>query len=380
MLRAATIAIGLTLAAGAGTDAAEQRPVYQLMRDLQDIQDRSAFGKEEIGDRLANAAARFAETDKSEQMAWNDERSRNAVAYFLLTGGDVRGVKWPVVAATKDRPEANLLRKALEYSVADKGNARDALDTLDPREAPAELAGALALAQARLMAKSDRVRAKEKLVAAQILSPGGLIEEAALRQQLFLLDGAADVSRVARIVHRYLGRFAGSYYAENFLQRLERLAEDMWIGTGSADQREFMGVIDSLPASARARLAMRIARSSLLRGDQPGALIATDTTCKGQAEDEAILRRCGLYREIASVYGGAETERGTGFAFSHWDGAADEDRLLRACAILVRDYVHSTQSPKLDDIGGSTADGESQDVQNVRKQIADVDLVLSGGR
>ena len=93
MLRAVTIAIGLTLAAGVGANATERQPAYELMRDLQDFQDRSAFGKEQVADQIANAAIRFAETVNSEQIDWKDERDRNAVAYFLLTGGDPQGVK-----------------------------------------------------------------------------------------------------------------------------------------------------------------------------------------------------------------------------------------------------------------------------------------------
>ena len=380
MLRAVTIAIALTLAAGVGANATQRRPAYELMRDLQDFQDRSAFGKEQVADQIANAAIRFAETVNSEQIDWKDERDRSAVAYFLLTGGDAQGVRKAVVAATKDRAEAALLGKALEFSVADNRDAREGLEAVDPREAPAELAGALALAQARVLAKRDRARASEKLTAAQILSPGGLIEEAALRQQLFLLDSEADARRVARIVHRYLGRFANSYYAENFLQRLERLVEDMWTATDAAARREFMDAIESLPATARTRLAMRLARSSLLRGDQRGALTATEAVCKGQTEDAAVRWRCDLYREIASIYGRAETEGGADLAMSHWEGASDEDRLLRACAWVVSAYVYSSQSPKIEAVSGPKADDETQEVKKVRRRISEVDLILSSDR
>ena len=168
--------------------------------------------------------------------------------------------------------------------------------------------------------------------------------------------------------------------SEKIKEAIERLVEGMWTATDAAARREFMDAIESLPATARTRLAMRLARSSLLRGDQRGALTATEAVCKGQTEDAAVRWRCDLYREIASIYGRAETEGGADLAMSHWEGASDEDRLLRACAWVVSAYVYSSQSPKIEAVSGPKADDETQEVKKVRRRISEVDLILSSDR
>ena len=79
------------------------------------------------------------------------------------------------------------------------------------------------------MMEHDRRIASEKLLAARILAPGGLIEEAALRRELFILDNETDPNAIRRIVGRYFSRFGRSAHVENFVERLETLTEQGWI-------------------------------------------------------------------------------------------------------------------------------------------------------
>ena len=72
----------------------------------------------------------------------------------------------------------------------------------------------------RPLCPGDKANAKaavELLDWARLLSPGGLVEEAALRREIALLAGAKDVARVAMLTRQYVTRFAASLYAADFL-------------------------------------------------------------------------------------------------------------------------------------------------------------------
>lgn len=357
----------------------QQREPYVAYRQLQDERDKAAFGAVAIDGELAKVVERFIASVNSAEVDWSDHRNANALVMFLLTGGEARQVSAAIAAASKNGTDSSLINKSLAFATNDRRAKPEEFVAIDPKIVSPEVAGAVAFAEARLLAGYDRFRAVEKLIAAAILAPGGLIEEAALRQQLFLLDKKADVVRVERIASRYLGRFPKSRYVENFLQRFRKLIEDMWIERQGGTRSDLIEMVDGLPPEFRSDTLMRMARSSLLRGDHEGARISIGTVCdekRGSARHQA---RCQLYRWLATGFGRSETEDdASAIAEANAVDLSDEDLLLQACARLLRAFALESESASA--IASDAQPQREEDFEEaraIRDQISEADQILS---
>ena len=87
------------------------------------------------------------------------------------------------------------------------------------RSLPAGLAGQLALTQSALVVREAPARSLELLDLARLLAPGTLVEEGALRRQIFVVAQGGDATRFEALSIQYLRRFRRSVYAGNFRQR-----------------------------------------------------------------------------------------------------------------------------------------------------------------
>ena len=357
---------------------AQQREPYVLYRQVQDDSDKAAYGASAIDGESENVVERFIASVNSARVDWSDDRNKNSLVMFLLTGGDARTVSSAVADASKDEKGSSLIEKSLAFATSDRHAKPEEFAAIDPKLVSPEIAGAVAFAEARQLVGYDRSRAVEKLTVATILAPGGLIEEAALRQQLFLLDKKTEIERVERIAYRYLGRFPKSRYAENFLQRFRRLVEDIWADREGATRLDLIEMVDGLPPEVRSDIIMRMARSSLVRGDHDGAQIAVRTICDKTPGSAQPRVRCRLYRWLASGVDGSETEAGAPAVDADSVGLSDEDRLLKACADSLRaSGVESGSASVKASHMQPQRDEDLVEARAIRDHIAEADKVLS---
>ncbi|MDE2361489.1 MAG: hypothetical protein KGM42_02330 [Hyphomicrobiales bacterium] len=234
--------------------------------------------------------------------AWKDRVDRDALAIYLLRGG-VKFTAWSFAANAASPDEQALLRGAIALAENKPADARRFLEPLDPLSAPPGVAGPLALARARLWQKGDSADQSYLLRLARLLEPGGLVEETALRQEIFLATEQNDVDRFIDLSRRYANRFQQSTYASNFLSRFESYYVRAWIAANDADRERIDRVLDQFSAHDQTELRLSLGREALLSGDLEGARTAVSRVgnIEGLAAQEAARSR--LYELVPGIFG-----------------------------------------------------------------------------
>jgi len=193
------------------------RQPFMLMRKLRAVQDKVAHGSAPAFEEQKRLIR-----DIGEQMrqlppqVWDDTRNVRAAVYYVLTGGDPRVL---TIVAGHDTPiyvPKRLIKGALAFGEGRTVDAMSFLSRVDVRTLDPSLAGIVALIQGTLVAKRDAAKAISLFDEARMHSPGTLIEESALRQEVLLLARQGELQRFDQLSSQYSRRFENSLFARNF--------------------------------------------------------------------------------------------------------------------------------------------------------------------
>ena len=252
---AAACAIAPTAASAAEVSA----PAWALQRSLSALRDRAMWNEEAYVLSLLltrEVAAAFRAVGDE---GWDDPRTRAALLAYALSGGNRALVRERLVR----------IGERLDPGVAEATAAY----LSRPDDAAAQLAEAVALfpetvrplvhlAIGALDPMADD--APMHLLRAELLAPGTLIEEAALRRRIALpphpgLD-AGDWHHAAL---GYLRRFGGTRGGP---ATIRPIARGFAVHGAEFEPADMRGVIDAAPTAMREALALEIARECVLSG------------------------------------------------------------------------------------------------------------------
>lgn len=304
MIRASAI-IAVLLAspgwAGAEQNEIPAREPYQLVRTLQVLQDEIARGNLDAHHRQPALLKRLGEEfQKADPAVWKDQRNSRAIVTFLLSGGSPQ-VVGALRAKNLLRIDAAIVDGAIAYIEGRADDARVRLAGINTRSLPSTMAAEIALAQAALVAQSDTKAAMERLDEARLLMPGTLVEEAALRRELFVAGQADDFDKFEVLAQRYFRRFRYSIYAGNFRQRLA-LAAARFSFVQQADQfPRLVALVSQLDSVGQRNLYLLIARTALVRGKVVMADLAAEQVLSLTEEGSPERERARFYRAAARV-------------------------------------------------------------------------------
>ena len=331
----------LTSDRNGGAHAETEAPPYIAIRDLQRLQDRIAAGDSVAAaahaKAIAHTAVAFASVKSS---VWSDVRNARAVVLYLFSGGNASAIAEAIPPATVSKETQLLYEGALAYGLGQDEKARDRLLPIDARALPSGLGGHLALVQATLMASSDKAKAIERLDLARLLEPGTLVEEAALRKELMLIDvGDRDLAKFTLLSRRYVGSFPRSVYFTNFRQLLAQAAMAAGATDDPAQGARLQQIVEVLDPPDRCHLLLAIAHDALVLGRMKMAAFTS--------EEAGRLARHGDPDEArAMVYFGASTIAGSRYELGRKALVAapvarldDNDQALRTSAIAVSDMI-----------------------------------------
>jgi chemotaxis protein MotC len=342
-MKAIFIALSIFLGSAPFARAEEQPPPVvknapevaspaEIMRALSQAQDVMLFdGKQSLAEQ-ARLSRAFAEAARVGGPAlWQSARNRRALALFLMTGGDAESVKDVVAQVPKESEEYTAITGAMAFAKGADKDARAILLGIDPRGAPAEIGGQIALTQGMLLADLDAPKAMAALDLARLLAPGALVEEAALRRQIFISAGGDDVSRFVALSERYRLRFPNSSFAQNFERKFREGFRKFWLEKGMTDRAALSSGIQDLPNEAIVQLYLDVARAGLSSGKMEGASEAA-RKAKVEARDNATASsRADLYLFASNILGADPNSSKTAPIVS---GLALEDRILGEAASL----------------------------------------------
>ena len=286
---------------------AEPEPLpkaVQMVRTLQLMQDQIAIGSTEahMGQRglLTILDTRFMELD---QKSWLDRRNVHAAAAFVLSGGNPQILRKLLEMADpalplEDRP---FIEGVLAYVEGREDEARGKLLSIDLQSLPPMLSAQFALVQSALLVRTDARRSADLLDFVRLQAPGTLLEEGALRRQVFVASQTGDMKKFLALSSAYLRRYRHSVYAGNFRQRLASALTRIDFGKDQALFEGVVGVLADLEPDARRDLYLLAARSSIEQGLTKSARMLADKAAELSGSDAGSAARAKLYRAAAMV-------------------------------------------------------------------------------
>ena len=215
-MRAASLAL---FAWATATSALAQDPLqpYQMVRSLQLVQDRLALGDHAalpMQNKLLEMVDERFRTAKTD--VFEDPKNLRALLVYGMSGGNPATVKTAAARIELDQTNQAIITGVLDYVGGKPGPAIEALQPIDPMTLPSDVGAFVALIKGSLLATEDPVQALALLDQARLLSPGTLVEEAALRRSVAIATTNADAARFALASTQYVERYLLSPYASQF--------------------------------------------------------------------------------------------------------------------------------------------------------------------
>lgn len=352
-----------------------ERQPYVLMRSLRSVQDQIAQG--------STAAHQFQKNfmrDLGIQLialppaVWDDVRNVRAAAYFVLSGGDPRVLR---VVTDRDLPnfiDRRVLRGAFAYGEGRSTDAKALLEKADARSLDPALGGMLSLIQGTLYAKSDAKKAIAYFDDARLLSPGTLVEESALRQEILLLAKEGETERFDVLSGQYSRRFSKSLFAATFRRqfiagfaRQSYKGMEDWISRTEAE-------LQKMPEEERLGMYLAIAEEATKGGHFDIARYASDNALKLAPAGTRERSRASLY-DGAILIATDDYDQGLArLAEIDENQLGASDREIYDAALLVSRRVRQWPVAPADN-----SDPMPESVSRAQQLISQADTLLGGG-
>jgi chemotaxis protein MotC len=293
--------LGLLGSARADEIVKAAREPYQLVRSLQALQDQIARGNLDAHNAqpalLKQLGEQFQAVDPD---VWKDPRNSRAAIVFLLSGGAP-----PIIEALRSRKllsiDEAILDGAIAYVEGRSEEAKAKLGDVKARTLPATLGAEITLAQSALLAQSDLKATIDRLDEVRLLMPGTLIEEAALRREIFLVGQVDDFDKFEALATQYFRRYRHSIYAGNFRQRFALSVARFSFAQRPDRFPRLVAVLDNLDRASQRALYLLITRTALVRGKPEMAGLASERVVALTDEGSTDRTRAHLYRAAARL-------------------------------------------------------------------------------
>jgi chemotaxis protein MotC len=277
---------------------ARAEDIAVLVRGLTTLQNRMAVGDVQARDA---AARQFDVIEKSIENSnsdtWLDDKNIRAVIIYFLCGGATPNSKKGLGFNSSDPKLQALLQASLLYADGKDGGIPSELMQLDSRNFPQIIAGHLALVQAGALIGKDNARSIDLLDRARLLMPGSLVEEAAIRREIAILDPLSQSDKLALLSSRYVSLYSKSPFVKNFWGELQRALIEARVSR--VEISKFVKIFDKASPELRATVNLDIAREDLTAGKFETANEAIERAAVGV--DSETQSRVDLYRLVLAV-------------------------------------------------------------------------------
>lgn len=275
-------------------------PPYQLVRTLQALQDDIAHGS--TGALTAQKVLLSRMDDDllaADPAVWQEKRNAEALVVYTLSGGRPAVTRELLEHDPLPNVDERLLRGALAYVQGREEDASKYLEEVDPLALAINLAGQVALAKSTLVVGKDPDAAIRLLDQARLLSPGTLIEEAALRREIYIVSERNDIDKFEFLSRQYLRRFQHSVYAGNFRQRFAAAITRMSFVDDPIQFQRLHLLLADLDADSQRELYLLVARAAVNNGKTAVAAMASERALADAAPGSRDQARALLYRGAA---------------------------------------------------------------------------------
>lgn len=275
---------------------------WRLVRNLQLAQDEIVSGmigaQRKYRDQLLNASTILLSQPSK---IWQNERNLNAIALYVLIGGDIAVGKKAMKESMLDQSKKMPLKAALSFSGRRFREAHNLMTKLDHTKLPASMSAQFALAKSMVTSSTDLDQAAKFLDDARRLAPGTLIEEASLRRSTRIAGEQRKFKRFKFITSTYLFRFHKSQYFGGFLRDfafgLVRMPKENSAGSAKY-MKEFF---TKLSKRQKLMIATYVARNATIMGKTEIARWASNLAIEGLKPGSKLHTRMLLYSSASGM-------------------------------------------------------------------------------
>jgi chemotaxis protein MotC len=196
-----------------------------------------------------------------------------------------------------------LLNGAFAFGEGRNKDALELLSSIDPRSLDPALGAQVALVMSTLIAPTDPKKAAALLDDARILAPGTLIEEAALRREIYVVATLENVEAFELLASQYMRRFPDSVYASSFREQFAEMTVRLDYGRDANWQARLAGLLSDTSRGQQVQFYLAIARRSVMQGKTALAGFSAGRAIELSDDGSADRERALVYRAAASIVG-----------------------------------------------------------------------------
>lgn len=281
---------------------------FDVIRSVQFLQDQVARGNGRAIRVQAMLLRRFARSFlEADPAVWQDPRNFRAAILFTLSGGPPEMLDRLSKEGLLEADQQSLTDGALAYVRNDFETARKAFQGVDLMKLEPGLGAQLALVRGQMDQTDHPEEAARYLDIARLLAPGTLVEEAALRLEVMVVEALGQHDRADRMARRYFERYGESTYAANFEARLAAVYSGRESPAAENVVADLDDVLGPLPEPRQQRLFLAVGRRALSEGNLPVAHLAAERALQFENLADADRQRATLYA-AASILGKTDPE------------------------------------------------------------------------
>lgn len=305
MNRLRGVALGVALFLAQGAAAAE---FVDMVQALNTQQNRSVLGDPQAAAAAARQLAAIEQAIPSfDPSIWKEDRVARAAAIYLLCGGAPSRLREIFDAQFFSEELGPLIAASLRYAEGESQAGPESIIGFEPRRYPPTLGGHLALVQGGALLDQDAPRAVSLLDFARLLMPASLVEEAALRREVTILDPVLERDKFVKLSERYLRNYRASPFAGNFWSAFQQALEVVSIQQDVAELAPFERLVDLADASRRAPFYLSLARKALMEG-RAGLAAEKLDKAESAATSATEQARVAVYRTLLRAVAASDLE------------------------------------------------------------------------
>jgi chemotaxis protein MotC len=359
-----------------------------MVRSLNALQDESTRGNAVAHGQQRQVISRLAEEFLSaDAEVWKEPRNVKAAVVYALSGGEPRVLKSLFALRQLPGVDEKVLNAALAYSEGRSADALELFNQIDARTLDPGLGARVALVHAGLVVAKDPKAAIPLLEQARLLAPGTVVEDAALRRQVFVMAGLREFEAFEMLASQYMRRFPSSIYAGAFREQLANEVTSLRYGPDEERLPRLEALLEGVDTANRRQCYLLIAQEAVVKGRVELARLAARHAVRLTAGDSAHTR-ARVY-EAAVLVVTEDYEDGVTALMNIDKTALDaRDSELLDSAFAVAEEV---RRPAVPDAGavppeepaaGAKGDPQSKlkSVELAQKAVARVDALLAGVR
>ena len=342
---------------------------YQLVRCLQLLQDRIASGDQAslpMQRRLLEMTDERMRT--ADPASFKEIKNFRALLIYAMSGGNPLTIEQVVSRLTLDEADQKLAQGVIDYLRGKPKGTVEALASIDPLTLTSELGAFLALVKGSVSIANEPEKAMKLFDQARLLSPGTLVEEAALRRSVALASKMEDGGRFLRTSTQYVRSYLRSPYAPQFA---DAFVAGVVTLHGSINLDSVAEITAMMDAEQETVVYLRIARRAAIDGLTDLSAFAAAKAEQGRnGQRNNTDPRAQLYSGLSAVTSGNASEMLGKL------GGIDREKLSKGDRALL-DAVEAVASELTSAVPASPAAKKPVDIADLPPAPLDIPLPVA---